>query len=70
MMIDGLLDATQAAKFLNVPKQYIYQHPEIPRCRIGKRTLRFDPEELLNWVKRHRAQGADMAVVHRDGLYR
>jgi hypothetical protein len=68
-MIDGLLDTEQAAKFLNVPKQYIYQHPEIPRCRLSKRKLRFDPEELLEWAKRHRAQGEAMPTVHRNSLY-
>ena len=70
IMIDGLLDTTQAAKFLNVPKQYIYQHPEIPRCRLGKRKLRFDPEELLEWVKRHRTQGEEFPALHRNSLYR
>ena len=68
MVTDGLLDTTQAAKLLNVPKQYIYQHPEIPRCRLGKRTLRFDPEELLNWVKRHRAQGVEPCASSADCL--
>jgi hypothetical protein len=68
-MIQELLDTKGAAKFLNVPKQYIYQHPEIPRCRLGGR-LRFDPEELLNWVKRHRKVGDEIPALHRNSLYR
>ncbi len=66
----NLLTASEAAKALGVSRHFLYAHPEIPRCRLGPRTFRYDLEEVLEWAKVNLGEGAERPVVHRGKLYR
>ncbi len=75
-MTPGLLNAEQAAALLGLTdkqgrpdRMKVYQNPDIPRCWVSKRRVRFDPEELLQYAKRHRRPGPEREVVHRRKLY-
>ena len=55
--MDKLLTAKQVAEALNIHRYRLYQlvrTETIPVVRIG-RALRFRPEELEAWIKRHSA---------------
>ena len=53
----NLVDATQCARALSVPKATFYKmvHAGLPAYRIGQRGrgLRFDLSEVLVWLRRH-----------------
>lgn len=53
----SLVDATQCASALSVPKATFYKmvHAGLPAYRIGQRGrgLRFDLSEVLTWLRRH-----------------
>jgi len=54
-----LLTYDQAAELLNVTKQALYamvKRDQIPYMRMTKRTVRFDKNELLGWLNRHRIE--------------
>jgi predicted DNA-binding transcriptional regulator AlpA len=49
-----LLNAVQLSKLLGIPVAQIYRlsgSGQIPRIKFGRRTIRFDPEEVLDAVK-------------------
>ena len=55
---DALLDVTEAAALLGVPRSWVYARVESPECdvphfRVG-RYLRFRPSELNNYLESKR----------------
>lgn len=49
-----LLTIDQLVEFLNCSKSNVYQlvyRREIPHVKIGHRTLRFNPEEIKEWLQ-------------------
>ena len=55
--VPTLVDATQCASALSVPKATFYKMVKegLPAYRIGQRGrgLRFDMSEVLTWLRRH-----------------
>lgn len=50
---EPLLDATEAARLLNVPRSTLYELVRsrgLPHVRIGARGLRFTRTDLQDWV--------------------
>ena len=57
-MADHLLDVTEAAKVLGLPKSWIYARVESPECdlpffRVG-RYIKFKASELAAYLERNR----------------
>jgi excisionase family DNA binding protein len=52
----ALLDARQAAAFLNVPRSTLYELVRsrgLPHVQIGKRGIRFAQSDLEQWIARN-----------------
>jgi excisionase family DNA binding protein len=54
-MSSKLMNVEEAAKYLGVSKQWVYDHssrkePKIPCVKIGN-NVRFRPESLTQWVE-------------------
>lgn len=50
---EPLLDANEAAKLLKVPRSTLYELVRsrgLPHIRLGRRSLRFDRQDLARWV--------------------
>lgn len=56
-MIKGFLTYEEASQLLNMSLSTLYSkvsRKEIPHIRINQRCIRFDQEELIEWINRHR----------------
>ena len=59
-MTGPLLDAKGAAELLNVPESWVRQEARadrIPHIKLGARYVRFDAEELQEWLSTSRRRG-------------
>ncbi|MCB0364764.1 MAG: helix-turn-helix domain-containing protein [Bdellovibrionales bacterium] len=51
--IERLWDVSDVAKFLNISKKTIYRWADqgtIPSLKLGKKLVRFRPEEVAKWA--------------------
>jgi len=59
-----LVTYEQLGQMLNVPvgtlQFWVHKH-QIPHVRLGKRTVRFDPAEVRDWVARRTHKPAEPA---------
>lgn len=54
--IEELLTVADVMRLLKVKRTWVYEHAkagDLPHVRLGT-TLRFEPEQLREWVKRNR----------------
>lgn len=62
--MNALLDAAAASKLLAVPKSWLLAEARadrVPHVRLG-RYVRFDVEELAEWVRTSRSRGPRRAA--------
>lgn len=55
----GLLDYDQAAAYLGTTPRHVrhlWQTRQIPAIKLGKKLVRFSPEDLADWVAAHRVE--------------
>ena len=56
LLCEPLLDASQAAKLLHVPRSTLYELVRsrgLPHVKVGQRGLRFTRIDLARWVSEH-----------------
>lgn len=56
LLAEPLLDATEAARLLRVPRSTLYELVRsrgLPHVRVGSRGLRFTRADLARWVEQN-----------------
>jgi excisionase family DNA binding protein len=61
VLVGSLLTIGEAADLLRVRKATLYQWieerpPRVPFIRLGRRAVRFDEEDLLDWLRSQRVE--------------
>lgn len=63
--IEMLWNVTDVMKFLNCRRTFVYEHArsgDLPHVRIGN-FLRFEPDQVREWVKRNRNTALSATVL-------
>lgn len=63
--IEDLWDVPEVMKFLKVKRTWVYEHAnagDLPHVRLGNR-LRFEPEQIREYVKKSRNTAAVATVL-------
>jgi excisionase family DNA binding protein len=61
VLMGSLLTVAEAAEFLRIRKGTLYQWveerpPRVPYIRLGRRAVRFDRQQLVDWLESQRVE--------------